>query len=214
MTADPTPGDSVGETCQRRKAMRQIGVICVALSIVLLIISFFPIIFAENTAQLLLGFGCMGLVAIPLFCIGIFLTRRVAAKAGPEGEAEASAAFLRKSTALLRLFGGAARVGRAGPDGNSIEGFGAFDLNSITVAGWLLVLATAGFILGEILLFRRLVPQAGQGHEGLWFLGGLLLAVVFFSLGRLLLKAFGVPFSKAVHPPDSLPPQQEVTGKR
>jgi hypothetical protein len=188
--------------------MRSLGIICVASGVTILVFSGFPIVLAENATQLVLGLGCAGFVALPLIGTGVVLTHRAAAQSGPEGEAAASAAFLQKAIAVLNVLSkGHAHVGKADPHGTPMERLRAFELNSLTVAGWLLVVASAGFLLGEVLLFYRLIwrdPQGDLGPVGvLVLLCGLVLVIAFFCVGRLLLRAFGVPISIGSNlPPD------------
>jgi hypothetical protein len=179
--------------------VRTAGVIGVALGIVLLVTSALLLVLAETLVQLVVSLGCAGFVALPLVLAGIVLTRRAAARSGPDGEAESSAASLRRATKVLETLGGGP-VGKADPDGSAMERFRAFDLNTLTAAGWLLVLATGGFLFTEAVLFHRLVLRDRQGDvgpvAGLAFLGGFLLAAAFFYAGWRLLKALGVPLTK------------------
>ena len=199
--------------------MRTAGVIFVALGIMFLIISFFPIVLAENSTQLFLGIGCVAFIALPLIFIGSYLTRRAAAKSGPEGEAAASAALTQIAGSVLGfLSAGRTQVGTADPHGFPMDRFRAFDLNSITRLGWLLVIASFGFLLGEVLLFHRLVLKDRKDDlgpvGGFLFFGGLLLSIAFFCVGKWLMNAFGVPFSIAVDsPPDRACQQDQATDR-
>jgi hypothetical protein len=178
--------------------MRSIGVICVALGILLLMFSSFPILLAENSTQLLFGLGCMGFVALPLLLTGILLTRRAAKQSGSEGEAAASSASLQRAGPVLQFLGGDPPE-KADPEGTPMERLRAFDLNTLTVAGWLLVLASGGFVFGEVVLFRWLFPRAAEEMgpaAGFLFFGEVLLGFVFFALGRAVLKALGLPVSE------------------
>jgi hypothetical protein len=183
--------------------MRTLGVICVALGLFMLLMSFFPIIFAESSSELFMGLGCAAFLALPLFLTGIVLTRRFAAHSGPETEAKASADLTRKATDVLNYLSlHEHHVGKIDPHGTLMERLRAFDVNSLTVAGWLLVFASGGFLLGEVLLFKWLILQDRQKDlgpvGGFWFLGEILLVIAFFYTGRLLLGVFGVPISKGV----------------
>ena len=168
--------------------MRSTGVVCVALGVILLVFSGFPIVLGDTALQVRVGVGCAAFLAVPLVAVGIGLTRRAAARSGEAGEAEVSAAFARRASRVLEAMGGPP-AGAPDPDGNPL------DLNRVAVAGWLLALASYAFLLGEILLFRRL---AGQGKPVGWaFVVAPLLAIGFFLVGRLFLKMWGVPLSKA-----------------
>jgi membrane protein implicated in regulation of membrane protease activity len=183
--------------------MRVLGVLCVAFGIVAAIFSVFPIILGENSLQRSVGLGCAGFIALPLFLTGILLTRRAAAKSGPEAEAAASEELQRKAVAVLNVFSrGRTRVGKVDPHGTFMERLRAFDLNSLTLAGWLLVVASGGFLAGEVPLFQMLFLRDRHDDPGplggVLFLGGFLLAIVFFCVGRLFLSALGVPISRSV----------------
>jgi hypothetical protein len=136
--------------------MRTCGVICFGLGCVLLVMSLFPLFLAENYAQFFLGLGCAGFLALPLLIAGMIYTRRFAAEVGPDGEAKASAAFLQTATFVYQCVGGG-EVQAPDPHGDWMDRIRSFDLNTVTFAGWLLVLATGGFLVGEEILLYRLL---------------------------------------------------------
>ena len=69
-------------------------------------------------------------------------------------------------------------------------------LSDLTLAGWLLTLATIGVVVGLLVAFggmwNELLPD-GQYPAILLALPGLLAGVVFFVVGALVLKAVGLP---------------------
>jgi hypothetical protein len=204
--------------------MRTFGVVSLALGIVLLIFSSFPIILGDNVLQLALGLGCAGLLAIPMIVTGILLTRRAARHAGPDGEARTSEASLRW-TEMIFVFLGGSPVGKTDPKGSPRERMKVFDINRVTLAGWSLLLATPVFLLGES-VFCRLILSASGGNVGtletrptslpdapsnhpidlglvgvLLLFGSILFAVGFFLVGRLVLKALGIAMVDPVNSP-------------
>jgi hypothetical protein len=174
--------------------MRSGGIICLALGILLMVISAFPIIYAEGPEHVFLGLGCAALLAVPLILLGIFFTRRAADRAGRQGEAEASDAFLEKAAAVLALmqFG---HVKKPNPRGGFFERLQAVDLNRLTLAGWLLTLTTLILLIGGALLMSLLqlgtIDPAARGAVGI--IGGVLLAACFALVGYILLRLLGVP---------------------
>jgi hypothetical protein len=153
----------------------------------------------ENSTERFAGLGCVGFVALPLILVGVILTRRAAARTGPEGEAAASATFLQRASKVLELLGGDT-VSNPNPDGDRFDRFRAFDLNALTAAGWLLAMGAVCCLIGGSILLLWLIQRNREAEIGpagaAVVLGGLLLAVAFFAGGRLLLGVFGIPTTR------------------
>jgi amino acid transporter len=185
--------------------MRTVGVVCLALGTISLVMSAFPISMAENSTQLYFGLGCAGFVGFPLCVLGIFITRREARKLGPEGEAEASAKMLERSQRVASaLSRGGQRMFPVNPRGNALDRLQAFDLNSLTVAGWLLILASIGIVIGTVVLILKVVLADMKEDLGplnaLFFFGGIILFGLSFFIGRLILGAYGVAVTADPNP--------------
>lgn len=77
-------------------------------------------------------------------------------------------------------------------------------LSDLTLAGWLLTLATIAVVAGLLVAFggmwNELLPE-GQYSVFLLALPGLLAGIVFFIIGAVILKAVGLPVTKRPSPP-------------
>ena len=181
--------------------MRLCGIVCLAMGLVLLPMGAMPIFLAENSLQVYLGLGCLGFLALPLIVTGVLLTLAAARRLGPDGEAKAAEQFLRGSSNVLGALGG---------DPVDVEKMLAdpvrgFDLNRVTAAGWLLVLAAGGAAIGGTVLSLWLLQRNVSGDLGpggaIAVVGGLLLAAVVFFGGRRALTALGIPVAWPGEPP-------------
>lgn len=186
--------------------MRAVGVICVGLGFVVLMSAIPIVLSAGEWVHLSLGPGCAAALGLPLLVVGILLTRHAAMRAGPAGEEAASAELLRKSTILYGFFGGDHRTMLVPYERKTaMDRLRAFDLNTLTASGWLLILASGMFPIGMTLLFLRLMfPDANEDAGPfvvLALFAGGLLAVAFFYVGRKLLANLGLPISEPVAPP-------------
>jgi hypothetical protein len=208
--------DDATAPTQFGSALRTTGVVCVALGMLLLVMSALPMVLAEDRVQFFFGLGVAVLLALPLILLGVFLTRRAAAQAGPDGEAAASAALLQRTSRLLEglqddnvvyLGERPSSLGKVDPHGSFMERTRAFDLNTVTAAGWLLVLTTAGFMVGAMIIAGKLLPPNMGPLGAVLLFPGIALAVGLFYLGQLLLKAVGIPVVRNDNPPD--PPEPE-----
>ena len=154
---------------------------------------------AENDQQFLLGIVIGVVIILPLIATGLIFVARYAAKAGKEAEAEASTELLEQASTIFKvLTRGKGQVGKADPHGDLMERLAAFDLNTITMAGWLLLIATVAFIIAEIFFFSWLINNFMKdiGPLGaILFFVGFAIAIIFFCLGRLLFYLCGIPFS-------------------
>ena len=88
-------------------------------------------------------------------------------------------------------------------------------LSDLTLAGWLLTLATIGVIVGLLVGFggywNDLLPS-GQYPAILLALPGLAAGVLFFVIGAVVLRAVGLPIVKTAPPPDGSPKENPVDG--
>src|SRR5262245_21156736 len=187
--------------------MRSTAVVCVALGGMLMLFSFVPIVMAENALQRWIGLGFAGLIALPLLTTGLVLTRRFAAKHGPEAEAAASEEFFRRGRHVLAILtAGHIHFGKVDADGRAGERLRAFDIDSLTAAGWTLVIAACGFFLAEVLVFRALTSHI-QGDIGplgaIAALAMAALAALFFVIGKKTMSACGIAFTNEKKGPNS-----------
>jgi hypothetical protein len=135
---------------------------------------------AEGPGQVVGFLVCTALVPVPMIVGGIAIIRAVEDKAGqrPQGPEPGPVAEV-----------------AGDPVGRTLARVRGFELNRLNWVGWLLLLATFGFVIAEAaVLVLALGGDLGGGGvvSRLIGLGGLLLAVGFFLGLRWLLRLLGV----------------------
>jgi hypothetical protein len=163
------------------EAVRFVGMFLLGLGVVFLIPSCIFLVTGPQPEDVA-PFVCLGLVSVLLVAGGIAIIRRAEDGAGKEEGAEWSdpGPTARGPWDLV----GRVRAGMRG-----------MDLNRLNWVGWLLLLATIGFMLGEAAVLARLLGDPAWGGRvvrRLTGLGMLLLGARFFAGLRWLLRLLGV----------------------
>ncbi len=160
--------------------MRALGIWSLGLGIWLLLPSGLAVAYSRSWGEVIGFLACAGLVPVPMIVGGIVLIRRAEdaqardAEAPPhDSEAEEEPGG-RESGVLARVR--------------------AFDLNRLNWVGWLLLLATFAFVLGEAAVVALMVGNGWWDRVStrLVSLPLAFLAVGFFVSLRWLLGLFGV----------------------
>ena len=163
--------------------MRVIGVLLLGLGITLLIMSAVALVAIGHEGDLAAAVGCLvcaGLVPVPMIIGGIAIIRRVEDDTMHQSE---------------ELTPAPAAEEPENPFSRPLARMRTFELNRLNWIGWLLLLATFGFVLGEAgVMVLVLEDGAFEGRVGrrLIGLGMLFLAVGFFTGLRWLLRVLGV----------------------
>jgi len=156
--------------------VRGLGVWLVGLGITLLVMCVFPIAAAETPRALVGWLACAGLVPGSLIVLGIILVRRA--------EDRARTADTPQDESLVAPVPEPAGI---------LDRVRAFDLNRLNWAGWLLLLATFGFVLAEVAVLVWMWPDGGDRRlPKLVATVMLFLAVGFFVASRWVLARLGV----------------------
>jgi hypothetical protein len=155
--------------------------ILLGLGIVLLVMSGIPFFVAVKGGSIVGIVGavvCTGVIPIPMIVGGIASIRSAEDNASRQIEDPRSLAEMSKD-----------------PVGNVLARSGGLDLNRLNWIGWLLLFATFGFVVGEVVVLTILLGEgiwAIKGRARLVALAGLLVAIGFFAGVRWLLRALGI----------------------
>lgn len=149
--------------------MRNVGVVLVALGIVTMLFAMFPLL--DN--QVRLSLGCLVFVAIPMFVTGILIVRRY-----EDRRQAAEVPVDPDDTGGDEPRGGAA----TDPDEPATlpDAISGFDLNRLNWRGWVLLLATGAFVMGQVPLIVLVTEAINPKHRKL---AVTLLAAVAVYLG-------------------------------
>jgi nitrate/nitrite transporter NarK len=159
--------------------MRFAGMFLVGFGITLLIPSGIALGYAHGLAQVIGFLVCTALIPVPMIISGIAIIR----------SAENTGAR------RIKVPDRVVDVDAADPVGGILARMRRFDLNRLNWVGWLLLLATFGFVIAEAAVLamyfgdqfkERRIEARAIG------LGALLLAIGFFAGVRWLLQALGV----------------------
>jgi hypothetical protein len=158
--------------------MRVLGICLLGLGIVLLLPSGLAIASSQNWGQVIGFVTCAALIPVPMIVGGIVLIRR----ADDAQAADADVSYREPEEESAEEGGGVLTRVRA------------FDLNRLNWVGWLLLLATFAFVLGEAAILVVVIGKdwGDRVTSRLVALGLLFLAVGFFVGVRCLLGFFGV----------------------
>ena len=168
--------------------MRVVGMVLLCLGITLLFPSGIALIHAEGLGQVIGFLICTALVPVPMIVSGIAIIRRAEDPyAQGLGEGAGDAATALPSEPEPR------------DTGNPLQDAQArllrFDLTRLNWIGWLLLLATFGFVAGEAGILVLVVGPGGREGGRLPRVVGLpllLLAIGFFVALKWLLGVFGL----------------------
>jgi hypothetical protein len=165
---------------QSEEVTRVVGMVLLGLGITLLILCGIALVNAKGLPMVVGFLVCTGVVPVPMIVGGIAIIRSIEDRAAQRlDELEAEPVEEVAGNPVSRTLTRARR----------------FDLNRLNWVGWLLLLATFGFVLAEAAVFAlTLGDGAWGGRVGtrLLGLGMVLLAIGFFAGLRGLLRVLGV----------------------
>jgi hypothetical protein len=161
--------------------LRVLGMISLSFGVLMLIMCA-PVLIqaaqARSLAGIIMALVCTGVVPSVMVVIGIAIIRRAEDKTVHQIERARPMA----DTSQDLVQGIFAHAGR-------------LDLNRLNWIGWLLLLATFGFVVAEVVIVTLLMGERawdGPLDRRLLGLGGVLLSIGFFAGIRWLLRALGV----------------------